>query len=229
MTRVKSIFASIICSLLFITTIHAQSETLYFKDEALSKQTTQKKAKFICTTTTERDVVTYTVTYPDGNICFTESYKGNEPVGIWKTKTGEELDYNFELRYESKGEQHKAPKTEQIEQAKDTTEKNDNSEKFIETFPLHKGGEAGMMQFISSNVRYPRKAIDSNLSGRVYLTFIVERDGSVGDVFCSKRVSPLLDKEAQRVVQMMHFEKPAYQGGKAVRMKFTLPVMFQLK
>ncbi len=229
MTTSKHILS--LCAFLFVFIVNtfAQAEVRYYKDENLWKETTQKKAKFISTIITEGDIVTNTVSYPDGKLCFTEAYKGNEPVGIWKMKTGEELDYNFELRYESQGEKYKAPKAEHIELVKDTTEKKENTGKFIETFPLHKGGEAGMMQFIARNVRYPRKAIDSNLSGIVYLTFVVERDGTVGDVYCTKAIHSLLDKEAQRVAQMIRFEKPAYQGGKAVRMSYVLPVKFHLK
>lgn len=229
MTTSKHILSLCACLLVFVINTLAQTEVRYYKDENLWKETTQKKAKFISTITTEGDIVTNIVTYPDGKLCFTESYKGNEPVGIWKMKTGAELNYNFELRYESQGEKYKAPKAEQIEPAKDTTERKEDREHYIETFPIHNGGEAGMMQFISRNVRYPRKAIDLNLSGVVYLTFVVERDGTVSDVYSAKAVHPLLDKEAQRVAQMIRFDKPAYQGGKAVRMSYVLPVKFQLK
>jgi protein TonB len=150
-------------------------------------------------------------------------------VGIWRLPSGEELDFNFELRYESLGDKYIVPKVENLEEKEDTSKIAKTAIPTIDSFPVYQGGEAGMLNFLSANIRYPRKAIDSNLTGIVYISFIVERDGSVGDVYCTKGVHPLLDKDAQRVVRKMRFDKPAYQRGKAVRMSYTLPVKFYLK
>ena len=76
---------------------------------------------------------------------------------------------------------------------------------------------------------YPESAIDNGVQGRVTVGFIVERDGSVASVEIRKSVDPALDKEALRVVKSMPRWKPGKQQGKAVRTRFSVPVVFRLQ
>ena len=85
------------------------------------------------------------------------------------------------------------------------------------------------MQFLSKNIKYPTIAQENGVQGRVICQFVVNRDGSIVDVKVIRGVDAYLDKEAVRVIQSMPKWKPGKQRGKAVRVRYTLPVMFRLQ
>ena len=95
-----------------------------------------------------------------------------------------------------------------------------------EEFP---GGMPACLQFLYKNIKYPPIAQENGTQGQVVLQFVVERDGSIGDIKVVKSVDPYLDKEALRVVKTMPKWKPGMQRGKPVRCRFTLPVRFRLQ
>lgn len=99
----------------------------------------------------------------------------------------------------------------------------------VEDQPLFPGGNAAMMKFLSDNIKYPVIAQENNIQGRVICNFVVERDGSITDVQVVRGVDPSLDREAVRVIQQMPRWKPGKQRGQAVRVRFTLPVVFRLQ
>ena len=88
------------------------------------------------------------------------------------------------------------------------------------------GGMAGLMQYLS---KYPTIAQENGTQGRVTVQFVVNRDGSIVDAKVLRGVDPYLDKEAIRVISSMPKWKPGMQRGKAVRVKYTVPVMFRLQ
>lgn len=91
------------------------------------------------------------------------------------------------------------------------------------------GGMAGLMQYLSKNIKYPTIAQENGTQGRVTVQFVVNRDGSIVDAKVLRGVDPYLDKEAIRVITSMPKWKPGMQRGKAVRVKYTVPVMFRLQ
>ena len=91
------------------------------------------------------------------------------------------------------------------------------------------GGMAGLMQYLSKNIKYPTIAEENGTQGRVTVQFVVNRDGSIVDAKVLRGVDPYLDKEAIRVISSMPKWKPGMQRGKAVRVKYTVPVMFRLQ
>ena len=99
----------------------------------------------------------------------------------------------------------------------------------VEQMPSFSGGPSALMQFLSSNIKYPVVAEENGVQGRVVCTFVVERDGSITDVRVIKSVDPSLDKEAVRVVKSMPKWIPGKQNGSAVRVKYTVPVTFRLQ
>jgi protein TonB len=99
----------------------------------------------------------------------------------------------------------------------------------VEQMPSYPGGMGALMQYLSSNIKYPAIAEENGIQGRVICTFVVERDGSITDVRIAKSVDPSLDKEAMRVVSKMPRWIPGKQNGSAVRVKYTLPVTFRLQ
>ena len=99
----------------------------------------------------------------------------------------------------------------------------------VEEMPSFPGGQGALMAFLSSNIKYPVVAQENGVQGRVIVGFVVERDGSITDVKVMRSVDPSLDREAQRVVKSMPKWKPGKQNGSAVRVKYTVPVVFRLQ
>jgi len=99
----------------------------------------------------------------------------------------------------------------------------------VEQMPQFPGGDAALMQFLNSHIKYPVVAEENGIQGRVVCTFVVERNGSITDVRVIKSVDPSLDKEAVRVLKSMPSWIPGKQNGSAVRVKYTVPVTFRLQ
>lgn len=99
----------------------------------------------------------------------------------------------------------------------------------VETQPEFPGGNAAMMRFISDNLKYPTVAQENGIQGRVIINFVVEKDGSLSDATIVRSIDPVLDKEAVRVVESMPKWKPGTQKNEAVRVRFTLPIVFRLQ
>jgi protein TonB len=85
-----------------------------------------------------------------------------------------------------------------------------------------------MDNFINKNMKYPAKAKESHIQGKVYVQFIVEKDGSISEVKIRRGANKLLDDEALRVIRMMPDWKPGSMRGKIVRVRYTLPITFSL-
>ena len=98
----------------------------------------------------------------------------------------------------------------------------------VEEMPEFPGGMAECMKWLGQNIKYPAEAIEKGIQGRVIVQMIVERDGTITNANVVRGVDPLLDKEALRVVNLSPKWKPGMQRGQAVRVKYTLPVMFRL-
>ena len=108
------------------------------------------------------------------------------------------------------------------------TKKNDMVFDVVEVMPQFPGGQIAMLKYIMENMKYPEQAMKEGIQGRVAVSFIVEKDGSISDVKPILSVHPLLNKEAVRVVESMPKWTPGKQNGKPVRVRFNLPVMFKL-
>ncbi len=99
----------------------------------------------------------------------------------------------------------------------------------VEEMPEFPGGMGECMKFLGKNIKYPQISQENGVQGRVIVQFVVNQDGSIVDPVVVRGVDPYLDKEALRVIAMMPKWKPGKQRGKAVRVKFTVPVMFRLQ
>jgi len=99
----------------------------------------------------------------------------------------------------------------------------------VEEMPQFPGGQAALLEYLAKNIKYPVVAEENGIQGKVIVTFVVERDGSITDVKVVKSVDPSLDKEASRVVKSMPRWQPGKQNGSAVRVKYTVPVQFRLQ
>ena len=96
----------------------------------------------------------------------------------------------------------------------------------VEQMPQFPGGTSELMKYITANLRYPEDAKQAKKSGRVIARFTVQEDGSIADVEIIRSVYPSMDAEAIRVLQGMPQWQPGMQDGKAVAVKYTVPIMF---
>ena len=105
---------------------------------------------------------------------------------------------------------------------------NDTILSVCEEMPEFPGGAEKFMEYLSSNIKYPEEAKEKGISGRVFIQFVVEKDGSVSNVKVMKGIGGGCDEEAVRVVKAMPKWKPGKQKGKPVRVNYILPVSFKL-
>ena len=120
--------------------------------------------------------------------------------------------------------------TESDEDVEIEIEEEDDEEFFmvVENMPEFPGGDLGLMKYIQKNVKYPAIAKEYNITGKVYVSFIVDKSGSVTNVKIVRGVDKNLDAEAMRVVKSLPKYKPGKQRGKSVRVMFTIPINFTL-
>jgi protein TonB len=95
--------------------------------------------------------------------------------------------------------------------------------------PDFPGGQAALMQYLAKNIKYPKEAIEANITGKVFVQFVIEKDGSITNAKIARSASTLLDAEALRIVNNMPQWIPGKQRGKAVRVAYTLPISFSLE
>lgn len=120
-----------------------------------------------------------------------------------------------EVKNEVVVEEKKAPEPEKIFTA-------------VEEEPQFPGGISELYKWLSNNIRYPEMAAQNNIQGRVIVQFVVEKDGSVGEVVVKRGKDPDLDKEAVRVVKSLPKFIPGKMNGQSVRVWYTLPINFKL-
>ena len=99
---------------------------------------------------------------------------------------------------------------------------------FVEDVPEYKGGDEARIKYLQQTIHYPEKAKEKNMQGTVYITFVVEKDGSVSNIKVLRGVCESLDAEAVRVISSMPDWTPGRQRGKAVRVQYNMPIRFVL-
>ncbi|MBR1514109.1 MAG: TonB family protein [Bacteroidales bacterium] len=105
---------------------------------------------------------------------------------------------------------------------------NDSIFQIVDQMPEFPGGTDEMMHFVASNIKYPQDAIDEGKGGRVFVSFVVEKDGLVSNVKVLKGVCESIDEEAARVIRGMPRWKPGMKDGKPARVSFQMPITFNL-
>ena len=135
------------------------------------------------------------------------------------------VEDDIEIEDELEIEDTESDEDEEIE-----IEEDDDEEFFmvVENMPEFPGGDLGLMKYIQKNVKYPAIAKEYNITGKVYVSFIVDKSGVVTNVKIVRGVDKNLDAEALRVVKSLPKYKPGKQRGQAVRVMFTIPINFTL-
>lgn len=98
----------------------------------------------------------------------------------------------------------------------------------VEAMPDFPGGDAARIKYLNENIKYPQMARESGIQGRVFVTFVVEKDGAVTDVRVLRGIGGGCDEEAIRVIKNMPKWKAGKQRGKPVRVQFNMPILFKL-
>lgn len=117
----------------------------------------------------------------------------------------------------------------QVEVQEEEEEKEDEIFQVVEQDPEFPGGVEALYKFVQQNIKYPQLAKENNITGRVFVQFVVEKDGSVSNVRAARDIGGGCGAEAVRVVKSMPKWTPGKQRGKAVRAAYTLPVNFNLQ
>ncbi|MBR6227395.1 MAG: energy transducer TonB [Bacteroidales bacterium] len=99
----------------------------------------------------------------------------------------------------------------------------------VEEMPSFPGGEAELMKYVGSHIKYPQIARETGIQGRVFVSFVVEPDGSISNVKLLRGIGGGCDEEAMRVIKSLPKWKPGKQRGKAVRVSYQIPVFFKLQ
>ena len=109
-------------------------------------------------------------------------------------------------------------------------EEDDSDEVFmvVEQMPVFPGGDLGLMKFIQKTTKYPPIAKENDITGKVYVTYVVNKKGKVTNVKVIRGVDKYLDAEAIRVVKLLLYTKPGLQRGKPVNVQYTIPINFTL-
>ena len=108
------------------------------------------------------------------------------------------------------------------------TYEEDTVYQIVEQMPQYTGGEEAMMKYVAENIKYPQAAKDKNIAGRVFVSFVIEKDGSVNEVKVMRGIGGGCDEEAVRVIKGMPKWKPGIQKGKPVRVSYMMPINFKL-
>jgi len=135
------------------------------------------------------------------------------------------IDDEVEIENEIEIEDTESDEDEEIEIIEE-----DDEEIFmvVENMPKFPGGDLGLMKYIQKNVNYPPIAKEYNITGKVYISFVVDKSGSVTNVKVVRGVDKNLDAEAVRVIKSLPKYKAGKQRGKPVRVMFTVPINFTL-
>lgn len=99
----------------------------------------------------------------------------------------------------------------------------------VEQMPEFPGGSIELQRFLAKSVNYPVDAVKNKIQGKVFVTFVIGKDGSVKDARIIRGADPLLDAEGLRVVKIMPNWQPGKQKGKAVSVQYTVPINFVLQ
>lgn len=123
-------------------------------------------------------------------------------------------------------------KQNKVKQAKVVMQQTAHDEQTVELnpdkMPEFPGGNKGLAEWLSKNTKYPKEAKDNNEQGRVVVSFVVDKDGKATDAKVVRSISPTIDKEAMRLIEVMPRWTPGEKDGLPVAVRFTLPMTFKL-
>ncbi len=142
--------------------------------------------------------------------------------------TTEKLDVKEEIRVDAEAKEEEVVEVQEIKEEEEVVEEQTVFVR-VEKMPKFPGGDKALLEYLSKHINYPQVAADNGVQGKVYLKFVVEKDGKVGEVQVLRSPDKLLEKEAVRVVKTLPTFEPGMQRGKPVRVWYQVPVTFRLQ
>ena len=139
------------------------------------------------------------------------------------------VKYTIPVMFRLSNEASESPESKSASAPREAKVDENGIHMVCEEMPEFPGGMRECMNFLGKNVKYPATAQEKGIQGRVIVQFVVNRDGSIVEPKVVRGVDPELDAEALRVISIMPKWKPGKQKGEAVRVKYTIPVMFRLQ
>ena len=118
---------------------------------------------------------------------------------------------------------------QEVEVEEEVVEETEEVFLIVEQMPEFPGGDEALRKYLATSVKYPVIAQENGIQGRVFVAFVVDKNGNVTNVRVARPFDPNLDKEAVRVVQSMPKWTPGKQRGKAVKVSYTVPINFVLQ
>jgi TonB family protein len=201
------------------------TETKYYSSYEMIKEVAPQKAKFSKTISTDVNgvVTTTTSSLKNGTVTSSETFRGDEPYGIWiyqRARGTGELDYNFELVYSEK----LCGGSDMVVNSDDFF-KDDASLKY--QAPKFAGGKT-LMEAVFSQLIYPAYARRRGIQGKVMTSFTITKEGKVENIVVNEGVNLYLDKEAVRILRTMKFSSPPTIDGEPVEVCVSFPITFKL-
>lgn len=191
------------------------------------KEVPENKARYVEVRKKNDDgsVTTQTTDLKRGQVIRSETYKGEEPYGIWigeswtasKGTEFQQLDYNFPLVYSTDKCSGQSSDVKQI--LKDS----------LDYIAPKIAGGIDFYTFLGKNIQYPALAKENGIQGRVYLMFSVTSSGNVANVVITKGAHIVLDKEAARVIRKIKFDTPPMSAGKSIDICIMTPIVFRME
>lgn len=136
------------------------------------------------------------------------------------------VQYTVPINFALDGDSKEKEKNEELSKI----DKNEKQVfKIVEDMPEFPGGDLELRKYIANNINYPEDAKKEGIQGKVFITFVVAKDGKTTDTKIARSVHPSLDKEALRVISGLPTWKPGKQRGEAVNVSYTIPINFALE
>jgi len=200
-----------------------QKNETFYKDNILSKEVTEKKAKFKKVETTDPNGIVNVKIFDLKKDCLIKekNFKDNKPFGIWTTFSEDcsilnKRDFS-KLIYSDK----------QIDTLFNNVIEEGNPNNFKKA--QYGNDENDIFKYLANNLKYPREAINEGLSGTVYLQLIITADGTVKMYSIIRGAHPFLDYESWELVSNMPKWNPAKKDGQPIDSFWNLPIRFSLK
>jgi protein TonB len=140
----------------------------------------------------------------------------------------EELKKDQEKQLDGEGAKEEKEKAEPIIPPEVEDKENPLNFRVVERLPEFPGGPVEFMKWLTRNLKYPASAQQQKIEGRVVVSFIINKDGTTSDIKVTKSATPVLDREALRVIRMMPKWKAGEDHGKPCRTMMAIPVVFAL-
>lgn len=206
-------------------------DTKYFSNKNLQREVPASRAKYvqIVTKNTDGSITTEVTDIARNEVINSQTYKGEEPTGVWKYRGGSiydklehvyVMDYAFDLKYAD------GPCSDTIAGLRDFSKDNAGIKY---TAPKIAGEYKTLSDFLAHNVYYPDAARDGGIQGKVLLTIRINASGTIEQVSVKKGVNILLDKEAVRILRLLKLASPPMLDGKPVALCIVMPMNFTME